>query len=393
MKQQWHYYFKLPIALVVIASCSLISTDLHILKHPWLSVPQQDLQDPPPNLRDEVARENRRRPPSVACFLMTSAKDFDYAVAVRYSIWGTRCAKFAIVTNNDLDPLGNANNPHQQPWLRMDEDTYILDISTIIQQELSRLNYPVVDGITSRAGGDKEHPLNYITFPAPDRETKDTLALKVFYSWLAMANIFLKDSNIDYVMKVDHDTYMLMDNHLNYLQENFLPNQHAYIGRVFKADNDHHRPFVSGLSVTLSRATLQLFYQQASIDGTANKCSAKEFGVWYRALEDFAMSECLQSLGVYPSHTRDEQGYERFFHFDPEMHRSSPIEAFPEWYRKFSFGRGGDQQPTTCCSAETCAFHYVRRELQNDTLVYKATNDRHQQGGFWYWQSKGVKQS
>jgi len=168
----------------------------------------------------------------------------------------------------------------------------------------------------------------------------------------------------------------------------YSPIEHAYIGRVFKAGGDHHRPYVSGLSVTMSKATLRLFHKSASIDQEHSKCSAKEFGLWYGPLEDYALSECLMSLGVYPAHTRDEQGRERFMHFDPLFHSSG--KSGPEWYRKHSFRNDGvatnnnnktAPASSSCCSPEACAFHYVKAEHQNDTLVYGEDE-------FWHWEKQ-----
>lgn len=115
------------------------------------------------------------------------------------------------------------------------EDRFVWDISTLLPDDDPR-----------------EHLSHYITFPTPDQETKHTLALKSFYSWLAVADLFRNDDSIDCVTKVDHDGYLIMTNSQRYLQRHFHPCSHAYIGRVFHAGWDHRRPFVTGLTLTCS---------------------------------------------------------------------------------------------------------------------------------------------
>ena len=66
-----------------------------------------------------------------------------------------------------------------------------------------------ITAITNRTG--------YINFPSPKDETEQYLTLKSFYSWMYMTRKF--GATIDYTMKVDPDTYMLMENYLNYPNE------------------------------------------------------------------------------------------------------------------------------------------------------------------------------
>lgn len=305
--------------------------------------------------KQEEKRSVSQQPrPRVACFFMVGETDLKHALSVRYA-WGRKCTKFVIVANG----IGASR--------QLDQDTRMVDISSIIQEQLQQRGY-------SKNNKNNSTTIPYTSFPSAQNETKSTLALKSFYSWLAMAELFANDGSdddMDYIMKADQDTYMHMDNYLKYLQRDFRPNQHAFIGRVFQAEGNFHRPFVSGLSITLSRATLRLLYDQASIDRDGSKCTAKEFGVYYQALEDYALAECLQSLGVYPARTRDSQGRERFMHFNPSFHQKGT--NGPDWYQSFSFG-DAPLPP----SDEACAFHYVNQEHQNDTLVYKSD-------GLWHW--------
>jgi len=164
--------------------------------------------------------------PRVACFLMVAQNDYELALSVRYSVWGRQCAKFVIVTNNNNNNSGDAADDGDATataatTLKIMDDgtTIILDISTIIQQQLKRSNWKSSSKQKKNYDLLTEEEKKYVQFPTSREETKNTLALKAFYSWLAVADLFVHDDdNIDYVMKTDQDAYMLMDNYLAYLQ-------------------------------------------------------------------------------------------------------------------------------------------------------------------------------
>jgi hypothetical protein len=350
--------------------------------------------------------------PRVLCFFMVSRN-----LAVRYGIWGKRCAMFAITTNG-LDEGEGGGGPQY-----LDNNTTILlDVQYIIREELLIRNWHnSIHATEGRHAG-------FITFPSPSQETKNHLSLKSFYAWIYLSRHYSNNyttadgPNIDYIMKVDPDTYMIMDNYLSYLHEYYTPQQHAYIGRVFKSEGNVNDPFVSGLSVTLSTATTSLLLSQSSIlqyvnidnnnnnnnnedetisttaattsGGAANKqehqqqsyeCSAERF-VFGGAADDHTLSRCLMSLGIYPSYTRDDSGrHERFMHYSPTDHyptipsvsTSNVLIKYdandkkheePEWYAKFSWTPYSSKQG--CCSSVACAFHYVGMDKQNSTLVW-----------------------
>jgi hypothetical protein len=352
--------------------------------------------------------------PRVLCFFMVSQKSLADAMAVRYSIWGKRCAIFAIITNG-LNNDGKTGKESEPQYLD-NNTTILLDIQYIIQKELQIRNWQSsIHATEARHSG-------YITFPPPNQETKNHLSLKSFYTWIYLSRHYssnyttttLRGSsnntiNIDYIMKVDPDTYMIMDNYLSYLQEYYTPTQHAYIGRVFKTEGNVNDPFVSGLSVTLSMATTSLLVKQSSIlqyvnvidtthenndisrsGGKTNKqqqqlsyeCSAERF-VFGGAADDHTLSRCLMSLGIYPSYTRDSSGHERFMHYSPTDHYpaipsvstsnvlikyNNDAHEEPEWYIKFSWTPYSSKQG--CCSSNAVAFHYVTLDKQNMTLVW-----------------------
>jgi len=352
--------------------------------------------------------------PRVLCFFMVSRNSLVDAMAVRYGIWGKRCAMFAIITNGLDEGEGGG-----EPQYLDNNTTILLDIQYIIREELQIRNWHnSIHATEGRHAG-------YITFPSPSQETKNHLSLKSFYTWIYLSRHYSNyttadGSNIDYIMKVDPDTYMIMDNYLSYLHDYYTPQQHAYIGRVFKTEGNVNDPFVSGLSVTLSTATTSLLLSQSSIlqyvnvddnnnedetisttaaattsGGAANKqkrqqqsyeCSAERF-VFGGAADDHTLSRCLMSLGIYPSYTRDDSGrHERFMHYSPTDHypsipsvstsnvlikydaNNNEKHEEPEWYAKFSWTPYSSKRG--CCSSMACAFHYVGMDKQNSTLVW-----------------------
>ena len=312
--------------------------------------------------------------PRVACFFMVDKASIEKAISVRYSLWGKRCHEFVII----------ANGVSRHGEHRLDNNTILVDIHYVIQTELQAFGWEIYDG--NKTTGDHSLIPDYASFPEPDDERKVHLTLKSLYSWLFMSRrYFASTSNgmdttkVDYIMKVDPDTYMIMDNYLAYLSHYYTPDQHAFIGRVFKTWNNYRDPFVTGLSVTLSRATATLLLFSASVEGEDKECSLQTFGdmTRYGEMEDYVLSQCLGSLGVYPSFTRDDKNRERFMHFSPDHHNGDSEE--PEWYKAFTFTTSSPN--SGCCSSDACAFHYVSLDRQNDTLVYDETL------GSWHWET------
>jgi len=179
-----------------------------------------------------------------------------------------------------------------------------------------------------------------------------SLSMKSFRAWEYMFQKYVEidavSNPVDFVLKADTDTYILSDNLHKYLRrlDSKLP---YYIGKQFV--NQEGTPFVAGTAIVLSKASLTLF-MLASRE-TGHGCASSTFTS--EVAEDVALAKCLQSLGIYPHDTRDEDGAERFMVFNPNSLRlaSSP---FPEWYTNFTFN---DVQGPGCCSSEAIAFHMV----------------------------------
>jgi glycoprotein-N-acetylgalactosamine 3-beta-galactosyltransferase len=286
---------------------------------------------------------------------MVNTNTLSDAVAVRYSKWGKRCAFFVIVSNG-------VSGGEQL----LDDNTVLVDIHHAIEMELQTRARDVdanerFDDVSAVANYS-----TYTTFPLPQNEIKEYLSLKSFYSWMYMARKF--SDRVDYIMKADPDTFMLMDNYLQYLYEYYSPEQQVYMGRVFKTGGNFNDPFITGLSVTLSRATAKLLLSRSTIQGVKpdyHECSAERFRRNGGA-DDHVLAHCLRSVGVYPAFTRDEYGRERFLHFSPAQHFGTDQE--PRWHKKFSFTPYSRRKG--CCSSKACAFHYVGIEKQNATLYW-----------------------
>jgi hypothetical protein len=305
--------------------------------------------------------------PSVACFFMVDQKTIEKAMAVRYSHWGKRCTQFVIFSN------GISSSEKVKEQQVVDNNTILVDIHYVIESELQTRN--IVNNNNTNAS---DEILRYTTFPQPKNETKQYLSIKSFYSWLYMARIYA--NQVDYIMKADPDTYMLMDNYFHYLSHNYKPTQHVYVGRVFKTNGNHHDPFVTGLSATISQTTAKLLLSKSTIHKNESSnpvCSAEEFVNGGEA-DDYTLAQCLSSMGIYPSYTRDDLGRERFLHFNPDNHVFDSNHQ-PEWYSRYSFTPHSPR--SMCCSEEACAFHYVGLDRQNDTLVWDKVF------GLWHWKN------
>ena len=85
------------------------------------------------------------------------------------------------------------------------------------------------------------------------------------------------------------------------IQTNYKPTQQVYIGRVLKTQGNHHDPFVTGLSVTISSTTAQLLLSKSRIMKNTNlphhECAAESF-MHGGTADDYTLSVCLSSLGI-----------------------------------------------------------------------------------------------
>ncbi|XP_030366531.2 glycoprotein-N-acetylgalactosamine 3-beta-galactosyltransferase 1-B-like [Strigops habroptila] len=148
----------------------------------------------------------------------------------------------------------------------------------------------------------------------------------------------------DWFLKADDDTFMVVAN-LRWLLAGRSPEVPLYLGKRFK-------PFVrqgymsGGAGYVLSRGALRLL-AAAFATGTCTHSSA---------VEDLALGQCLEKLGVAAGDSRDTQGRETFHPFPPERHLAQPL-PHDRFYPQYSYYPV--QWAAACCSDLSVSFHYV----------------------------------
>lgn len=128
----------------------------------------------------------------------------------------------------------------------------------------------------------------------------------------------------DWFFKADDDTYVNVDN-LRWILANHTADEPIYFGRRF-------RPYVKqgymsgGAGYVLSKEALRRF-----VEGFKSKQCTHTTSV-----EDLAMGQCLEKVGVVAGDSRDTQQRETFHPFVPEQHLTS---KFPKsfWYWSYCY--------------------------------------------------------
>ena len=116
---------------------------------------------------------------------------------------------------------------------------------------------------------------------------------------------------IDWVMKADDDTYVVLEN-LRYLLSSYNKSEPIWFGCEFKVIvKDGYMS--GGAGYVLSKESLKRFATESLTD--PSKCKQQANG-----MEDVEMGNCLKAVGVRNEDSRDNLGRFRFLPFTPGTH-------------------------------------------------------------------------
>ncbi|XP_027026358.2 glycoprotein-N-acetylgalactosamine 3-beta-galactosyltransferase 1-A [Tachysurus fulvidraco] len=186
-------------------------------------------------------------------------------------------------------------------------------------------------------------------FPAVGLETGEGRD-QLYWKTIRAFHYALKNhgDDADWFLKADDDTFVVVDN-LRLILSNYSSEEPIYFGKRFK-------PYVKqgymsgGAGYVLSKEALRRF-----VKGFSTKVCTHTSSV-----EDLAMGQCLEKMGVLAGDSRDSIQRETFHPFIPEHHLTQ-VFSKTFWYWNYCYYPIvlGPQ----CCSDVAVSFHYVDADL------------------------------
>ncbi|XP_075706270.1 glycoprotein-N-acetylgalactosamine 3-beta-galactosyltransferase 1-like [Rhinoderma darwinii] len=189
------------------------------------------------------------------------------------------------------------------------------------------------------------------TFPTIGLDTKegrDQLYWKTIRAFQYVHKNYLDQA--DWFFKADDDTYVVVEN-LRWMLSNYTSDEPVYFGKRFK-------PFAKqgymsgGAGYVLSKEALNRFVEGFRTGACQHRTS----------VEDLALGQCMEKMGVIAGDSRDTEKRETFHPFPPESHLT---EHFDKSYWYWSYCLYPIVEGPQCCSDLAISFHYVDPTLMH----------------------------
>lgn len=177
--------------------------------------------------------------------------------------------------------------------------------------------------------------LDFPTVGLGTKEGRDQLYWKTIRAFHYVYEHHAKEA--DWFLKADDDTYVVLDN-LRWILSNHTPEEPIYFGKRFKPYTK--QGYMSGgAGYVLSKEALKRF-----VEGFRTKVCTHTTPV-----EDLALGQCLEKMGVLAGDSRDTLHRETFHPFVPEHHLTSTFsKSF--WYWSYCYYPIVEASPFTSVS-------------------------------------------